>query len=101
MNESVVFVSKSFSIIKMISFIQDGICKLFIEEEGGNFNIPYDHLEPVAPRINDQVKVLVGDESGMIGKLLSIDGQEGVVQFDDERNPKLIQARVLCRYQPD
>ena len=76
------------------------MCNLFIEDEGANFTIRYDHLEPVAPRINDQVKVLVGEESGMIGKLLSIDGQEGVVQFEDERNPKLIQARVLCRYQP-
>lgn len=77
------------------------MCTLFLEDEGGDFTISCDHLEPVAPRINDQVKVLIGDERGMIGTLLSIDDQEGVVQFDQDRNPKLIQARLLCRYQPN
>ncbi|XP_065199636.1 transcription elongation factor SPT5-like isoform X2 [Planococcus citri] len=85
----------------VIRRIKDGMCTLFIEDEGQDFNIPCDCLEPVAPRINDWVKVLLGDESGMTGKLLSIDGQDGVVQFKDETNPKLIQARVLCRYQQD
>lgn len=75
------------------------MCTIFIEEEGTNFTISCDHLEPIAPQVNDKVKILIGEERGMVGTLLSIDGQEGVVQFENERNPKLIQTRILCRFQ--
>lgn len=51
--------------------------------------------------MNDQVKVLIGDERGMVGTLLNIDEPEGVVQFEDDDNPKMILLRFLSRYQPN
>lgn len=85
----------------LLFLFQDGTCTVFIEDEGQDFHLLCDHLEPVTPVINDQVKVLIGDEKGMVGILLNIDEQEGVVEFENEKNPKMVPLRFLCRYQPN
>lgn len=82
----------------MIMLLQDGVCTVFIEDEDEHVDIHCEHLEPVIPSLNDQVKVLYGIELGSVGVLINIDGHEGLVNFGEEWI-ELIQLRYLCRYQ--
>lgn len=43
-----------------------------------------------------QVKVIYGEEREVVGQLLSIDNQEGVVKVHGD-NVKMLQLRYLCK----
>lgn len=75
------------------------MCTVLIEDDDQEINIHCDYLEPVIPVINDQVKIIGGEERGLNGVLANIDGREGVVSFEDG-GVKMVLLRLLCRYQP-
>lgn len=68
--------------------------------EDKTINIQLDHLEPVIPQRNDRVMVIIGDDKGAIGRLLSIDGNEGVIKLENRPEREEItmkQLRLLCK----
>lgn len=75
------------------------MCTVITEDEDQELSIHGEYLEPVIPVINDQVKIICGEDRGLIGTLANIDGREGVVSFDDG-NVRMVLLRLLCRYQP-
>ncbi len=75
------------------------MCTIYIEDEDQDVCVHCDNIEPAIPSLHDQVKVLFGDERGMTGTLINIDGPDGVIQVDGE-TLKLLRLRFLCKYQP-
>ncbi|KAG8235707.1 hypothetical protein J437_LFUL016326 [Ladona fulva] len=80
----------------VIRGINGGMCSVFLLEEDRTVNIVSDHLEPIVPQRGDQVKVIMGEDKEAIGRLLSIDNQEGVVKLNPNE-VKMLQLRFLCR----
>jgi hypothetical protein len=74
------------------------VCTVITEEDDQELSIQSDYLEPVIPVINDQVKIICGDDRGLIGTLANIDGREGIVSFDDG-SVRMVLLKLLCRYQ--
>lgn len=77
-------------------FSQGGQCAVFLPDEDRTVNIFQEHLEPVVPRQGHRVKVILGEDRELMGQLLSIDNQEGVVELDSGE-VKMLQLRYLCR----
>ena len=75
------------------------MCTVITEDDDQELTIQCDYLEPVIPVINDQVKVIGGDERGLFGTLANIDGREGIVSFEDG-SVKMVLLRLLCRCMP-
>jgi hypothetical protein len=68
-----------------------------LPEEERVVTIENDNLEPIIPKPNDYVKVLFGSYRDRTGKMVAIEGSEGVVVMPDEKNPILIPLLHLCR----
>lgn len=75
-----------------------GMSSLFLPTEERVVNISSEHLEPVPPKVNDLVKIIHGDRREQTGKLLSVDGNEGVVALGgDTDNIELINLHYMCK----
>jgi len=72
------------------------MCSVFLPAEDRTVNIVQEQLEPVVPQMDDNVKVIMGEDREAVGKLLSIDNQEGVVEIQNGE-VKMLQLRYLCK----
>lgn len=77
---------------------------VFVDDPDQETVIHCENLEPVFPSLNDHVKVMYGDLRDVIGTLINIDGQEGIVNIENASNIQggniqMIQLRFLCKYQ--
>lgn len=73
-----------------------GMCSLLLKEEGRMVSVSPEHLKPVCPEPGDDAKIILGEDREAVGKLLSVDNQEGVLKFENGEI-KLIQMRYMCR----
>ncbi|XP_046987782.1 transcription elongation factor SPT5 [Schistocerca americana] len=80
----------------IITGISGGMCSVFLLQEDRTVNILAEHLEPVLPQQGDRVKVILGEEREAVGKLISIDNQDGVVKVESG-DVKMLQLRFLCK----
>ncbi len=64
-------------------------------------NISLDYLEPVIPQKGDKVMIINGDEKGLTGLLLSIDGADGVVKLENRPESRdeitMTNIKLLCK----
>jgi transcription elongation factor SPT5 len=63
-------------------------------------NIGLDYLDPQIPQKGDRVMVIIGDDKGAVGRLLSIDGVEGVIKLENRHEGEEItmkQLKFLCK----
>lgn len=51
--------------------------------------------EPLVPRKNDRVLVLVGDSRGARGKLIGTDQGDGIVKMDADSDVKILELTAL------
>ena len=89
--------AKSTGIIKSIHGSQ---CSLHLTDQDKTINIQLDFLEPVQPQKGDRVAVIFGDDKGAVGRLLSIDGIEGVIKLENRPEREEItmkQLKYLCK----
>ncbi|EGD79485.1 hypothetical protein PTSG_12984 [Salpingoeca rosetta] len=70
-------------------------------DDGSATTAPAEDLTPIDPVKNDRVYVMEGDQQGMRGMLVSIDGVEGVVKFFDPPSLKIIPMAQLTRCAAD
>ncbi|KAL1117370.1 hypothetical protein AAG570_004696, partial [Ranatra chinensis] len=82
--------------IGSITGVSGNMCVVFLPAEDRRVNIICDMVEPVPARPGDTFKVLSGEYREAVGKLKSIDNDEGVVKF----GPKItmLPMNILCKY---
>ncbi|XP_044014495.1 transcription elongation factor SPT5-like [Aphidius gifuensis] len=57
------------------------MCAVFLVAEERVVNLGYDELEPVEPKSNDRVKVIIGPDRESIGSIMTIENNDAVVKF--------------------
>jgi len=54
-------------------------------------------LEPVRPKKSDKIKITSGGQRGLTGKLIGIDGNDGIVKLDDNFEVKILEMTGLAK----
>lgn len=60
--------------------------------------IPSEFLTPTVPQRKQKFKVLVGENIGKTGEILSVDGPEGVVKFDGANDIVMMNLNTLAKF---
>lgn len=85
----------------IIRGISGGMSTVFLPNEDRTVNIISHHLEPIRPITGDYVKVILGEQDReATGKVLSIDGNDAVVELEGIISAKLINVNYLCKMKP-
>ncbi|KAK9160213.1 hypothetical protein Syun_006554 [Stephania yunnanensis] len=77
--------------------LPDGTCKISLESIGETITTLTNELEIVVPRKSDKIKIMSGPERGATGKLIGIDGTDGIVKVDDTLNVKILDMDILAK----
>jgi len=94
--------------ICVIKTVSGPTCSVWIQSTDQTITVGCDNLKPVQPQKNHkvtldqlipdqshdwliQVKVLQGDDVGQTGELISIDGNDGIVRMDQDKQLKILQ----------
>lgn len=54
-------------------------------------------MEVVVPRKNDRIKIMGGALRGATGKLIGVDGTDGIVKVDDTLDVKILDLAILAK----
>ena len=69
-------------------------------ENGSTTTVPAEDLEAVPPQKNSSVIILQGDLAGSTGKLIGIDGRDGIVKMDLNSDIKIVDMPSLAVHAP-
>ncbi|KAJ0233254.1 putative transcription elongation factor SPT5 1 [Hirschfeldia incana] len=86
--------------VGVIRDVSDGTCKVSLGSSGEGDTIMAlpSELEIVPPRKNDRVKIVGGQYRGSIGKLIGIDGSDGIVKIEDNLDVKILDLAILAKF---
>uniref|UniRef100_A0A1J3FXK4 Transcription elongation factor SPT5 n=1 Tax=Noccaea caerulescens TaxID=107243 RepID=A0A1J3FXK4_NOCCA len=86
--------------VGVIRDVTDGTCKVSLGSSGEGDTIMAipSELEIVPPRKNDRVKIVGGQFRGSIGKLIGIDGSDGIVKIEDNLDVKILDLAILAKF---
>ncbi|CAA7019681.1 unnamed protein product [Microthlaspi erraticum] len=86
--------------VGVIRDVSDGTCKVSLGSSGEGDTIMAipSELEIVPPRKNDRVKIVGGQFRGSIGKLIGIDGSDGIVKIEDNLDVKILDLAILAKF---
>ncbi|KAH0453222.1 hypothetical protein IEQ34_017546 [Dendrobium chrysotoxum] len=79
--------------------VADGSCKLALSKIGdGDIIIahPVD-VEAVRPKKSDKVMTMNGALRGITGKLIGIDGADGIMKMNDTNKVKILDMNILAK----
>lgn len=79
--------------------LMDGSCKVALGPIGDGDIItahPAD-VEAVRPKKSDRIKIMNGALRGITGKLIGIDGADGIVKIDDTYEVKILDMKILAK----
>ena len=54
-------------------------------------------MEIVPPRKSDKIKIMGGSLRGFTGKLIGVDGTDGIVRIDDSLDVKILDLVILAK----
>lgn len=54
-------------------------------------------LEVIRPKKSDRIKIMNGTFRGFVGKLIGIDGSDGIVKLDDTYEVKILDMVILAK----
>lgn len=79
--------------------LQDGSCRVALGSSGNGETITAlpSELEPVVPRKSDKIKIMGGSLRGATGKLIGVDGTDGIVKVDDTLDVKILDLVILAK----
>ena len=79
--------------------IQDGSCKVALGSNGSGDTIIVlpSEMEIVPPRKSDKIKIMGGSLRGFTGKLIGVDGTDGIVRIDDSLDVKILDLVILAK----
>lgn len=77
-----------------INTVNNGACSVFLPDEDRVITLPSNALEPVMPSVQDQFKLIYGEDRETTGILLAI-GKDATVLINNEK--RLIPLNYLCK----
>ncbi|THU57844.1 hypothetical protein C4D60_Mb03t07870 [Musa balbisiana] len=79
--------------------LMDGSCKVALGSVGNGetLTIGSSDLEVVRPKKSDRIKIMNGTLRGVTGKLIGIDGSDGIVKLDDTYEVKILDMVILAK----
>ncbi|KAG6671691.1 hypothetical protein I3842_16G016700 [Carya illinoinensis] len=77
----------------------DGSCRVVLGSSGNGETVTAlaDEMVVVAPRKNDKIKIMAGLLRGSTGKLIGVDGSDGIVKVDDTLDVKILDLVSLAK----
>ncbi|CAH8272659.1 unnamed protein product [Arabidopsis lyrata] len=86
--------------VGVIRDVSDGTCKVSLGSSGEGDTIMAlpSELEIIPPRKSDRVKIVGGQYRGSTGKLIGIDGSDGIVKIDDNLDVKILDLALLAKF---
>ncbi|OVA07397.1 KOW [Macleaya cordata] len=83
--------------------LPDGSCKVSLGSSGNGETVVTalpNELEMVVPRKSDKIKIMSGAQPGATGKLIGVDGTDGIVKVDDTLDVKILDMVIAKLAQP-
>ncbi|KAK1554201.1 hypothetical protein Q3G72_009204 [Acer saccharum] len=79
--------------------LPDGSYKVILGSSGNGETITSvaNDIEIVPPRKNDKIKIMGGAQRGATGKLIGVDGTDGIVKVDDTLDVKILDMVILAK----
>ncbi|XP_010245838.1 PREDICTED: putative transcription elongation factor SPT5 homolog 1 [Nelumbo nucifera] len=79
--------------------LPDGSCKVALGSTGNGetITVSQNEMEIVVPRKSDKIKIMSGVHRGATGKLIGIDGTDGIVKVDDTLDVKILDMVILAK----
>ncbi|KAH7525189.1 hypothetical protein FEM48_Zijuj06G0198700 [Ziziphus jujuba var. spinosa] len=79
--------------------LQDGSCRVVLGLSGNGEIISAlpNEMEAVVPRKGDKIKITGGSLRGATGKLIGVDGTDGIVKVDDTYDVKILDLAILAK----
>ncbi|KAI3768812.1 hypothetical protein L2E82_19647 [Cichorium intybus] len=77
----------------------DGACRVALGTSGNGEVITANpnEIEVVVPRKSDKIKIMGGAQRGATGKLIGVDGTDGIVKVDDTLDVKILDMVILAK----
>lgn len=77
----------------------DGACRVALGASGNGDTITANpnEIEVVVPRKSDKIKIMGGAQRGATGKLIGVDGTDGIVKVDDTLDVKILDMVILAK----
>ncbi|GKV35683.1 hypothetical protein SLEP1_g43921 [Rubroshorea leprosula] len=81
----------------ILEVLPDGSCKLALGSSGNGETVIAlpNEVNVTQPRKNDKIKVMTGSLRGATGKLIGVDGTDGIVRIDDNLEVKILDLVTL------
>ncbi|EEF36249.1 suppressor of ty, putative [Ricinus communis] len=79
--------------------LADGSCRVVLGANGNGETITAlpNEIEIVVPRKSDKIKIMGGAHRGATGKLIGVDGTDGIVKVDDTLDVKILDMVILAK----
>ncbi|GLT32208.1 hypothetical protein SLA2020_068910 [Shorea laevis] len=79
--------------------LPDGSCKVALGSSGNGETVTAlsNEMEIIPPRKNDKIKIMGGAQRGVTGKLIGVDGTDGIVRMDDSLDVKILDLVILAK----
>ncbi|XP_057873734.1 putative transcription elongation factor SPT5 homolog 1 [Cryptomeria japonica] len=77
----------------------DGTCKVSLGPSGNGeiITASFSEIEIILPKKSDKIKIVNGEYRGGTGKLIGIDGADGIVKIDDTLDIKILDMSNLAK----
>lgn len=84
---------------RLACLLQDGSCRVALGSSGNGETVTVfpNEVEAVVPRKSDKIKIMGGAYRGSTGKLIGIDGTDGIVKLDDTLDVKILDMVMLAK----
>lgn len=80
----------------IIRTVSNGVCSVFLQQEDRSVSVVSEHLAPVLPEVDDEFKVIYGDERESVGKVVSQSEKDtSICQLNGDI--KMIPTVYLCK----
>ncbi|KAM3244040.1 hypothetical protein ACQJBY_055757 [Aegilops geniculata] len=75
----------------------DGSCRVALGPSGSGDEVTAlpDELEIIRPKKNDRVKIMNGSMRGVVGRLVGVDGSDGIVRVESPLDMKIVDLVIL------
>ncbi|PSS31759.1 Transcription elongation factor like [Actinidia chinensis var. chinensis] len=82
--------------------LPDGSCSINLGSSGNGETLTAlpGEIEIVAPRKSDKIKIMGGPQRGQTGRLVGIDGSDGIVKVDEYFDVKILDMNILAKLVP-
>ncbi|KAK2971843.1 hypothetical protein RJ640_027003 [Escallonia rubra] len=79
--------------------LPDGSCRVALGSSGNGETVTSlpNEIEIVVPRKSDKIKIMGGAHRGATGKLIGVDGIDGIVKVDDTLDVKILDMAILAK----